>query len=345
VAEVRNSILNCVRYAIAVGARIVVPRILMREDYDKDNMRNATDFTYMFDMEYFLGALGASCPTMQMFLLAKQVYEENHFFGPVSLVPETLAKKLALAETSAEAWREAFQKWVSQYTDPQPIVIELGRTFLQYPVVKEGADFAYSFGSLLKFHWDIRNLATITMLKLSESFVGQPDLAQPILPDLYFGVHLSTVRDLSTVVSKVDLKYYTYEMQSKLFFEQASKSELSLVYVSSDDGADLVQFIRDAQALNLTVMNKFDLLKGWDRETLLELTPDQQAMIDYLILSKSSQFVGVGHSSFAWNIALQRHHYAEQKDPFDGPQMLSDEFSQIYGTPKARPAYRTSMWP
>jgi len=345
VAEVRNSILNCVRYAIAAGARIVVPRIVMREDYDRDGMRNTTDLSYMFDTEYFLGALGALCPNMQTFMFSKQVLEVKDLYGPITLVPEALAKKIPLAEMSAENWREAFQKWASQYTDPQPIVIELGRTFLQYPVAKEEGNFAYSFGRLLKFHWDIRNLAAITLLKLSESFASSPDLAQPILPDLYFGVHLSIVRDSATITSKVDLAHYSYETQSKLFLEQASKSGLPLIYVSSDDGADLVQFIHDAKTLNLTVMNKFDLLKGWDRETLLELTPDQQAMIDYLVLSKASQFAGIGHSSFAWNIALQRHHFAEQKDPFDGPQTLSDELSQIYGTPRARPAYSASMWP
>lgn len=51
VAEVRNSILNCVRYAIAAGANIVMPKIIMREDYDKEHMKNRTDLEYMFDRE------------------------------------------------------------------------------------------------------------------------------------------------------------------------------------------------------------------------------------------------------------------------------------------------------
>jgi hypothetical protein len=224
-------------------------------------------------------------------------------------------------------------------------MIELGRSFLQYPIAMEEEEFTNSFGRFLNFHSDIRNLAVMTLLSISRSFALWLDPKQPILKDRYFGIHLSSAQDAGAASSEVDQTYYQYTTQSKLYLDQAVVSTLSLLYVSSDNGADLVWFISDTQALNLTVTTKFDLLKGWDKETLLELTRDQRAMVDYLVLSRASQFAGVGHSSSSWNIALQRHQYAEQRDYLGGPQMMSDDLSQIYGTPNGRPEYPASMWP
>jgi hypothetical protein len=55
--------------------------------------------------------------------------------------------------------------------------------------------------------------------------------------------------------------------------------------------------------MNLTVTTKHDLLTGDDLSELEALRFDQRTMVDFL-LSKSSDFAGVGHSSFAWNVAL-----------------------------------------
>ncbi|TVY21114.1 hypothetical protein LARI1_G001965 [Lachnellula arida] len=345
VAEVRNSILNCVRYAIAVGANIVLPQIVMREDYDKENNGNRTDLSYMFDTAHFVASLGALCPNMRIYATSEEVLHVKHLFGPIPLAPETFAKSPL---TPPEDWHTAFKEWLAQHIDPlivQPIVVELGRSFLQYPVAMEEEEFANSFSKLLNFHSDIRNLAVMTLLNIARSFALWLDPEKSILKDRYFGIHLTTSQDAEAASATIDQTYYQYPMQSKLFLDQAVNSEMSLLYVSSDDDADLVRFISDAQALNFTVTTKFDLLKGWDRETLLELTPEQRAMIDYLVHSKASQFAGVGHSSFSWNIALQRRQFSEQKDCFGGPEMLSDDLSQIYGTPNGRPEYPASMWP
>jgi hypothetical protein len=79
---------------------------------------------------------------------------------------------------------------------------------------------------------------------------------------------------------------------------------------------------------------------------LHDFTPDQQALVDYLVLSKASEFAGVGHSSFAWNLALARHLFTIQKDDeLDGPQMFGDALSRIYGAPGGNPEFPTSMWP
>jgi hypothetical protein len=95
----------------------------------------------------------------------------------------------------------------------------------------------------------------------------------------------------------------------------------------------------------MTVVTKFDLLIGKDREALLELTPDQQAIVDILVHSKATEFVGVGHSNIVWNIALSRHKFSQQPNFSDSPEVFSDELSQVYGVPKSHPMFAAGMWP
>lgn len=240
---------------------------------------------------------------MRIYQAAQDVLHMKSFYGPILLVPESLAKTQAMSQTTPGKWQAAFKDWLSQQIDPlkvQPVVIPLGRTFLQYPVALEEEEFVISFGKLLNFHSEIRQLAVMTLLKLTQSFDIKLAPSQPILKNCFFGVHISTIQDEEEAdSSKVDLKLQQYPAQLNLYLEQALRSRLSHIYVSSDHGTDLVNFIVDAKALNFTVTTKFDLLNGWYRENLMDLTPDQRSMIDFLVHSKASQFAGVGHSTFA----------------------------------------------
>ena len=146
---------------------------------------------------------------------------------------------------------------------------------------------------------------------------------------------------------EADQKIARYQVQSQRYLNQAFSGNLSLLYVASELGHEIPKFINDASHQNITVTAKLDLLKGKDRDDLLhDFTSDQQALVDYLVLSKASEFAGVGHSSFAWNVALARHLYTTQKgNELDGPQIFGDDLSLIYGTPGGHPKFPASMWP
>jgi hypothetical protein len=57
----------------------------------------------------------------------------------------------------------------------------------------------------------------------------------------------------------------------------------------------------------LIVTSKLDLLKGYDLKQLKELSWHQQALVDFLVLTKSTHFTGCSFSSFAMNIVFKRH--------------------------------------
>lgn len=348
VAEVRNSILNCVRYTIAAGGSLVVPRITVGEAYEEYFGSNTTELDYMFDTNHFINSMMVSCPEMRIYKAASTIANRQYAYGPISLVPESLVKKVPKTGIRrAEEWRGLFYKWLLQYVSEDnkgPIIVRLGRSYLEYPIYDDDDYFVLHFGKILKVRRDIRVLATTALRTLSDFYSLPLRLSEPILKKTFLGIYLSTDEE---DLPKADKKNARYQVQSQLYLNQAFSANLPIIYAASEFGHDVFEFIKDGSLQNITVTTKLELLKGKDREDLLDhFTPDQQAILDYLVLSKASEFAGVGHSSFAWNLALARHLYAAQKvDELDGPQMFGDTLSQIYGTPGGHPEFSASMWP
>ncbi|KAG9228594.1 hypothetical protein BJ875DRAFT_233309 [Amylocarpus encephaloides] len=347
VTEVRNSILSCVRYAMKVGADLVMPRITMREDYSREKKGNSTSLDYMFDPGYFVQSLDHFCPDMRIYESEAEVLRQKDVLGRISLVPGSLVKPDAHGQIPQDEWKSAFDSWLAkQIPDSgRHIIMELAHSFLQYPVWGDDADFAVSFGKILKFRYDIGTLATMTLVKLSSTLQTPFDIGYPIIPESFLGVHLSTQMDPTDVTSKVDQANYQYLIQSQLYLDQAVSSNITAIYTSSDSTEDLSAFHKDAEALGISVFTKFDLLKGQDRATLLDLTLDQQKLVDFLVLYKASGFLGVSQSSLAWNVALHRHKFAQQVIYLDGPEAFSDDLSQVYGRPKSHTKFSAGMWP
>lgn len=348
VAEVRNSILTCVRFAMKVGADLVLPRITMREDYAGEKEGQGTSLDYMFDMEYFVNSLEHFCPDMTLYATAEEVSksEKEGVAGYFALVPESLATKNPTGEYSIEDWHTAFNGWVAGQTKPglDRIVVEIAKSSFTYPTGSDDVEFTNSFGRILKFGYDTGTMATSTLARFSNMFDHPFDITYPIISGIFLGVHFSTQKD-PAMISKIDQVDFEYATQSKLFLEHAVSANFSTIYASSDVAYNLPQFYSDAAALNISVATKLDLLKGKDRETLLDFTPDQQMMVDYLVHTKASGFSGVGHSPFAWNIAMQRHKLAEQQSYSGGPEVFVDDLSLIFGTPGSQRKFVTGMWP
>lgn len=351
IGNIRNSILNCVRYAISAGGSLVEPRIVLRDAADTAEIRTGVriGMEYMFDRQHFRESLRLSCPGLRIYDKVEDIKgQASH--KSITLYPETLESMdvPATGLEHPEEWRGLFYKWLGEHVTVTPavtVVINLMRSYLQYPVYTDGEGFAMSFGKILKFRADTRVLATKTLLQLAEKQSYDMDQSKPILPKFFFGAHLRTEHDAQLGWPAGDWVYGRYETQSKLYLEQANLSSISHIYVASGDHEEVAKFGKDAAAFNITVTTKLGVLDEKDRAELATLSWDQQGMVDFLVLLKASDFAGVAHSSFAWNIALLRHQYAEKKDHLHGPQTLSDELSQIYGTRNQYPEYPNCLWP
>lgn len=353
VGNIRNSILNCVRYAISAGGSLVVPSIVLRNTLDISAIRTGvtTDMSYMFDTQHFLQSLQLSCPELQIHLSKNEIRDYENAHNPVPLLPESLVKKVpgtGLAEP--EKWREQFYTWLQQHHSPNvtgPMIVDLQRSYLQYPIYSDGEQFALSFGQILKFRADVRRLAMRTLQGMAEKYSFKLDLSQAILPNTFYGVHLRTEKDAKEGWPAPDWIYSRFETQSKMYLEQAPRSNSSIIYVASGDLDEVAKFAANATTPphDYRVTTKHDLLSGADLEELRALKWDQQGMVDFLVMLKASDFAGIGHSSFAWNIALKRHILAKERKHLDGPQILSDDLSQIYGLVRGYPEYAACLWP
>jgi len=303
----------------------------------------------MFDTQHFIDSLALSCPSLKVFTSVLEVADHEIVQDRISLRPESLIDRVpARGLRRPEEWRDIFYQWLQQHSSPNsksPTIVDLGRSYLQYPVYSDGEGFALSFGSILKIRSDLRVLATKSLLNLAEKYSLTIDLAQLIIPNAFFGVHLRTEKDAAMAWPAHDWVYSSYETQSMIYLQQAPRSNSTVIYVASGDMSEVAKLSSDAANINMTVTNKFDLLTGDDREELANLAWDQQALVDFLVMEKASDFAGIGHSSFAWNIALKRHVFAKTEDHLHGPQVLSDELSQIYGRPRSFPEYAACLWP
>lgn len=364
VGNIRNSILHCVRYAIQAGASLVLPRIVLRSSTDIGTIETGqtAEFSYMFDTPHFLESMQQYCPQLTVHNTVEDARgDPEEIQGlTLSLKPESLVEggvpRTGIPDPGA--WRGQFYSWLESQINtsgkgiPSSVVVNLQRSYMTYPIYSDGEAFAHTFASVLRFRNDTRVLATKVLSSLVDRFSLDVNLEDDILPNAFFGVHLRTEADSKKAwESAGDYWFYShYRNQVKVYLEQAPHSNPAAIYVASGDLDETARFAADAAKVpaphNYPVVSKTDLLAGEDLETLRALTFDQQALVDYLVLLKASDFAGVAHSSFAWSIALKRHQFARKKGEFlDAPEMLDDDLSKVYGTVKDFEDYPKVLWP
>ncbi|KAI3399780.1 hypothetical protein diail_5576 [Diaporthe ilicicola] len=358
IGNIRNSVLLCVRFAMQAGAALVLPQILVRDD-DIANFKtqNATDFGYMFDTQHFYTSMQQSCPEMTIYPTLHDAIERHNYTGQVDRLrfqPESLTGN-GLIQT--DMWRDRFYAWLEQHQGdpltrkPGPTVIELERVYMSYPIYTDGEEFALSFGLMLQLREDIRLLASkvLKVLATRLSFADM-DLKSEVLPDAYFGAHLRVEHDAQvTWNAQGGWTHATYEKQAEDYLAQALQSKRSSpkgIYVASGDVEGTRRFVEDAARNNLTAVGKFDVLQGSaDLDTLQAFRWDQQALVDYLILLRGSDFAGVAHSSFSWSIALKRHTWSKEEGRYlDAPEKLHDNLSVVYGVVGGE-KFPEALWP
>ncbi|KAL0936337.1 uncharacterized protein CTRU02_208552 [Colletotrichum truncatum] len=350
IGNVRNSILNCVRYAMLAGGSLVMPQIFVRNESDISVIRTGRrrEMDYMFDRRHFVESLNLSCPQLRLFDTLDDAYET--LGAPrtwsLGLFPESLVEEDRISSSGIEhpeRWKKLLYTWLENIDENNdvaptgqriggPMIVDLGRSYLTYPIYSDGEEFAATFGTILKFRSDVRQLATTTFLGIKGN---------------YFGAHLRTEKDALDNWDSADLtwEWSEYAKQTDAYLDQAGRAELSVMYVASGNATQLAMLAKDAERRGVSIITKQSLLVGKDRKKLQALAWDQQAMIDFLVMMGAAQFGGVGHSSFAWNVALKRHMFSEETGYLDGPQMLSDELSQVYGKPGSSPEYAACLWP
>lgn len=346
IGMLRNQILKCVRHAINAGAAIVVPSINLRNPKDLADIEtnNEVPLSYLMDHDIFVARLSQGCPGMRIYERAEDFpsYDQHVDVELVGDQFEPDHPREGLQHP--REWRRNFDAYLAQQNvtiDPAtPVHVKLEQSFLEYPVHDDGAAFVHEFGKILSFREDARALAAKVLWELTRRFGLAVDPTQAITPGAYYGAHLRLEADALWAWPPAEWRFSRMADQfAAQFGNLARMGDLRVVYVASGDQAVVDLFAEQLKASNLTeargevaVVTKYDLLRGPDRERLKNLTFDQQALVDFLMMFKASAFMGVAHSSFPWNVALRRHELSRYPAyANEGSDLLRDEYSVIMG--------------
>ncbi|KAG4439754.1 hypothetical protein IFR05_004776 [Cadophora sp. M221] len=388
VGMVRNQILKCIRYAIHGGGALVIPSMAKRNPKDISDIEtsNEVPLEYLFDREAFIKHLTGSCPGIRLYNRAEDFPSyENRAGEPLSLVGDQFDPdhpRTGLSDPSS--WRGSFDSWLAEQNmvveSSAPVHIQIGQAYLEYPVHNDSLSFASEFGKLLSFRADARALAARVLLQLKQRFDLPIDPAKAVNENAFFGAHLRLEKDAVEAWSPDEgWRFSRMEDQFGEVFGEVRRSGLGVVYVACGDQGIVDDFSRylsrhleeevgvaegggggEGNVRNITIVTKYTLLPPHDLARLNELSFDQQALVDFLIMFKASFFMGVAHSSFPWTVALRRHELSRYREDAVGEEkvdggyanlgsdLLRDEFSVIMGMRSDYPyvdPFEWGLWP
>ncbi|PMD14004.1 hypothetical protein NA56DRAFT_755186 [Hyaloscypha hepaticicola] len=314
IGNIRNFILTCIRYAIDAGATgIMLPKIRQCSEKDLSNLFTTSlqPFDYFFDEQHFRSTMGASCPRIVIYNFTEDIPNSENKIDIKEFYPKDLNNPEE-ADNRGEnrhldMFRTKFDKWLTETNRTpkvsRPVTIRFKwARFFKWPIYRDGPEFAATFGDILRARKDIADLAATTLIEMSR-YVGFDPYAQevPTLEAPYLGVQLRSESDALSF-------WPSSETQTNGSLEVANKTKLRYAYLACGNASDSQQFAEKAWSqLNLNVTSKLDLLKGDDLKRLQDLSWDQQALVDYLVPSKSTHFTGCSFSTFTMNIAFKRH--------------------------------------
>lgn len=317
VGNIRNIILTCVRYAIEAGATsLIIPQIEARDaDLIELHAGRTLPFTYMFDEDFFIKCLTTACPQISIITSESLL---NASISRAGLTPKDLGHKFKHGVDRvidfASEFRSLFDAWIHDFGAPSgfsasnPLLVSITPSFFEFPILYDSASFIATFGRILRFNPSILHLAATVLYALDKEYKLNLEPAKVGIPaeGKFFGAHLRT--DVDAVAAF----FASYEEQSSAYLAAAKKHNLSFIYLASGSPPDIKRFTKTGKKMGIKVTTKLALLEGEEEfeEELKEmkaLTWDQQALIDYMVLLRSSHFGGTWASSFSYNIVFRRH--------------------------------------
>ncbi|KAL7629538.1 hypothetical protein AAE478_001059 [Parahypoxylon ruwenzoriense] len=344
--NIRNYILTCVRYALDAGATgLVLPRIRARSAADASNLfREHQPFAYMFDEPHFRAAMAAACPRVAVYgspddvpgardMASRSSSQGGREGRPGAVGVEKLVERVTPKSFGGsragcdqrdpnrhtDQFGASFREWLrgsaaergwappNAVDNPRLVRFSWG-VLWDWPVYRDGAEFAATFGGLLRIREDILEIADVVVSAI-RTLAAQTRGTEGAAGQSFLGIHLRTEADALA-------QWPPYENQTRGYLREAASQGYQgrAAYLASGDAGEARHFAGEAAAaLQLDVRSKYDILDaqgGANADSLRKLRAlswDQQALVDFAVLLQCDYFVGVSPSSFSINVALKRH--------------------------------------
>ncbi|KAK8049630.1 hypothetical protein PG994_011360 [Apiospora phragmitis] len=316
-----------------------MPRIATRSPTNLAGLRSGSQpLGYMFDEAHFRMALGAACPQLELYESLEDVPRHGRLATAQDSDSSTgLATRDGAGAKSQKSYEEIrpkdfgarggcdrrdqnrhahrfgsqFRKWLSASAIERglgparrenPRVVRLSWGVLWDWVARDdGPEFVATFGGLLKVREDVLALGerVVEAVRSEAKAVAKNKKNKK----RFLGIHLRTESDALE-------KWPSYNLQADGYMATAESLGYreTAAYLATGNQTEAAKFAQTAASrLQMTVQTKESLLQGKDLEALQNLSWDQQALVDFVVLLQSDYFVGVSPSSFSINVALKRH--------------------------------------
>ncbi|KAF3918429.1 hypothetical protein ABW21_db0201191 [Orbilia brochopaga] len=318
--NVRNSMLNCIRYAIAAGVSgLVLPKLEIRDSQDLSILRtgNYRNMDYYYDIASFKTVMQASCNQLKLF----DEIEDIKNFGYANM-PDLIHMHSLMGQYNKnwrnqrpDKFRQKFDGFIQALSKPpsekSPVIVRLDDKILfSFPPHDDVPHLAQNFGFILDFRQDLSSLAALILNRLRRTLA--PDIEQETAAKQYLGLHLRTEYD----AMKEEWLSYDKLKESTIFI--AMEHNIDLIYVASGEIQDIEKLRDSLSVYGMTVMDKWQLLTADETEYLQSFAFDQQGIVDYLVLLQSDMFLGSPESSFSSNLVLRRNLIASDAAIRDG---------------------------
>ena len=309
IGNVRGNVLDFLFFAIEAGASIVLPGRAARDDDNLSNVWAArASFDSFFDEEWFLHTMAQACP--QMAIYKPEPDQELKGALPGNFLPRTRRMDTS-QENTKKAYLEHLDSWLKGQQDFHPenlTLVNLERTLWDIDTRSLPEGFRRNFGVVLRTNPSIMRIAAIVAQNLALAYNLPLDPRDPIPKGAFFGAHLRTESD-AVSAGWLNEAHSNFSQQTDAYISLALKHDLQTIYVASGNQSDVDEFKAKAAAHipPLTVTSKYDLLPPQEAALLREFLWDEQAIVDYEVLQRSSVFGGIVKSSFSYNIAMSRN--------------------------------------
>lgn len=283
----------------------------------------------------------------------------SHLVSTQSLVDKL---KHGTVVEEPEKWAPRFHQWLSSAATHKmsallPLRVTINRPIFEFPLTYDEESLVTNFGKLIRPRRDVRRLAAVVLYAMQEKYELDMDLDERIQDDLFYGAHMRSAKNAA------DIGWPNTDTQSHNYISDARSNQIQRLYLASDLPQDIIEFrkhaVADENFDKLLVDTKHSLLSksefSIDNMVLESLTWDQQAMVDYEVLLRSSRFGGLKESAFSWNIAMRRHvvHLEGLWQGLEndgalktwGLHTFKDSYSILYGDEGGSADKAASIWP
>ncbi|KAI4715996.1 APG6-domain-containing protein [Aureobasidium sp. EXF-10727] len=355
IGNVRGNIFDFLSLAILTGSSIMLPSFQSRSAEDLSALWNGKiPFDTFFDTDHFVATFAAACPKMDVYMPSKDhalVPPLQNRYQMPSMRQDILLEAGTpgdVPSTPAEAVKN-FNNWLSaqpDYDSKKTTLVSVGRTLWEGLDTRSlPAAVRRDFGGSLRLIPKVRRLAAIVTYNLALKYhLHNIDPRLPYYPSAFLGAHLRTESDAKAagwLNDETAAAHANYTGQTDAYLSQAAQQNLPIIYVASGNETEISRFADKAWHLHsFNVTSKASLLSGSDLEALQNLSWDQQGLVDYEVLRRSSSLAGFARSSFAFNIAITRNEFVDvnrealrlrPQDLRREDVAFDDGFSKIWG--------------